>query len=326
MPDTNAAHWDNYWQGRASHQTGNALVEVGIENNHALKKFWTDTFSQQPKSIHIVDFACGAGSVLEHANELGFSKLTGIDVSQKALDVMMKKIPTASGICSHVDKVPSAENSADLVVSQFGVEYAGNRMQLFHAFQEMRRILKPGGEIIIVAHAKNSVIYEGCNGSLKNAQLIQDSKFLDIAKKTTLSLHENPNQTKNSNQQKLMGRLNQSAEPIMAWLRVADRSKDEFAKFAYHLLESSHKLITNHAKYSKAESAEWFVGIHAELEAYKGRMSSMTTAALSEEEITDLTGKLSEDHAQLVFSPLEKLYFPPNKKLAAWIIRASKSS
>jgi len=324
MPDTNAAHWDNYWQGRASHITGNALVEVGIENNHALKKFWANTFSQTSKSARIIDLACGAGSVLEHADKLGFTNLTGVDVSQKALDVMTKKIPAASGICAQVDNVPQADNSADLIVSQFGVEYAGSQAQLFDAFREMYRILKPSGEIVIVAHAKNSVIYEGCSGSLKNAKTIEESLFLDIAKKTTLTLYENRNQSNSANQQKLMEQLNQSAEPIMTWLREADRSQDEFAKFAYHILESSHKLITNHSAYSKIEALEWYTGIQAEIDAYTGRMSSMTKAALSELEIFDLIGKLDSGQTRLTFSPLDKLYFPPNKKLAAWIIEAKK--
>ena len=115
MPDTNAAHWDNYWQGRASNVSGNALVEVGIENNHALKTFWLEIFKPLEKSAHIVDFACGAGSVLEHAFNLGFLNLSGVDVSQKALDVMLAKIPTANGICAPVNKIDQTDNNLSLI-------------------------------------------------------------------------------------------------------------------------------------------------------------------------------------------------------------------
>lgn len=326
MPDTDAAHWDNYWRGRASHQTGNALVEVGIENNHALKEFWLDTFQQKSKSAYIIDFACGAGSVLEHAHTLGFSNLTGVDVSQKALDVMMQKIPAASGICSHVDKTPLEDESADFIVSQFGVEYAGSRKQLLNAFREMHRLLKPGGEITIIAHAKDGIIYEGCEASLKNAKIIEDSQFLEIAKKTIIAIHKNRILAENPGYQKLIGQLNESAEPIMAWLRGANREKDDFAKFSYHALESSHKLITHHNSYSKIDTLNWFKGIQSEIDAYKGRMSSMIKAALSKDEIESLIGALALARTTLKFSPLEPLFFPPNKKQAAWIIRAQKQA
>lgn len=276
------------------------------------------------KSTRVMDLACGAGSVLEHAHKLGFTNLTGVDVSQQALDVMLEKIPVARGICSQVDKLPQDQNSIDLIVSQFGVEYAGTRQKLHAAFQEMSRVLATKGRITIVAHAKNSVIYEGCSNSLEHAKLIDDSRFIETAKKTISSLHNNDREAAPATTQKLMESLNHSAEPIMAWLRNTDRSKNEFARFTYHLLESSHKLIANHAAYSKSESLNWFSGIEDEIEAYRGRMSSMTTAALSEVEISKLSEDLSTGQNGLSFLPVEKLYFPPNKKLAAWVIRAKK--
>jgi len=324
MSDLNAAHWDNYWQGRASKQSGNALVEVGIENNHALKTFWIDKFSQSKTSDKIIDFACGAGSVLEHAYGLGLSELTGVDVSQEALNVMKEKIPPAIGICAQVDNIPQADKSYDLVVSQYGVEYAGSRQNLLRSFQEMRRILKPTGRLTVIAHAKNGVIYEGCKTSLDNAKRIEESDFINLTAKILAILHAGDQEQDRASLQKQVTKLNEAAEPIMTWLKTSDTKQDDFARFTYHILQSSHKLITNHNAYSREDSLNWLSNIESEIDAYKGRMTSITKAALTEEEISELIQKLSLDEGSLTFDPTEEFYFGSKRKRAAWVIRARK--
>lgn len=324
MSDTNTSNWDNYWQGRSSQRSGNALVEVGIENNHALNAFWTDIFRKRETSEAIIDFACGAGSVLNHAHEAGFSDLTGVDVSQEALNVMTVKIPPAVGICSEVDKIPKSEKCYDLVVSQFGVEYAGSRKNLLLAFEQMQRILHPGGDIIIVAHAKDSIIYNGCKSSLDMTQMIEDSAFLTTAQRIVSIMPDAQAPETHAGLQEELVALGQAAEPIMAWLRTSDRNRDEFARYIYYVLESSHTLISNHAAYATTESIEWFSGVQAELDAYKGRMSSMTKAALSKDETSDLIDTLETEKTGLKFQPVEAFHFAPNDDLAAWVIHARK--
>ena len=324
MPKSDPENWDNYWQGRSSQRSGNALVEVGIENNHSLNQFWLDFFHAKSKSSEIADFACGAGSVLKHANSLDFSHLTGIDISPKALDIMQKKIPGATAICSPVNKTPLKNASFDIVVSQFGIEYAGNKNNLLQAFREMHRILKPDGEICVISHAENSVIHKGCLVSLSNIKVIETSRFIETAKNTLSKLYESDSGSTPQDFNAQFAQLNQSAQPIMEWLKTANRDKDNFAQFTYNMLESSHKLITRYQSYSFQDGLKWFEGIESELAAYKGRMTSMTQAAQSEEDLSILVKNLTQLESKLQFSALEKFYFPPDNKLAAWIIRASK--
>lgn len=325
MADTDAQNWDNYWQGRASNATGNALIEVGIEDNHDLNRFWLDFLNDKSKSTGIIDFACGAGSVLKHAHSLGLQNLTGVDISQSALRVLSRNISTASAICAPVDKTGLKDEFYDLAVSQFGIEYAGNRKKLQQAFQEMHRILKPGGDIAVISHIKDGIIYEGCRNSLTQIELIEKSQFITTVRQVILTLHKNQDQTQKAELQKLMDNLNTSAKPLSDWLRSVDRTKNEFARFTYHLLEASHKLITNHKGYTKADSLNWLKGMQSELAAYKGRMASMTQAALSAGELSSLIGKLTSNIAELTFQPHQTLHFNTNEKPAAWIIKASKA-
>ena len=323
MPKSDPKNWDNYWQGRSSQRSGNALVEVGIENNHTLNEFWIGFFHAKSKSSKIVDFACGAGSVLKHANSSGFRHLTGVDISPKALDIMQKKIPGAMAICSPVDKTPLEEASFDIAVSQFGIEYAGSKSNLLQAFQEMHRILKPGGEICVISHAENSVIHKGCLASLSNIKTIETSGFIETAKTTLSKLYSTDDGSNPQDINRQITQLNQSAQPIMEWLKTTNRDKDNFAQFAYNMLEASHKLITRYQSYSPQDALNWLKGIESELAAYKGRMTSMTQASQCEENLSKLIKSLDRSGSKLQFSPLEKFYFPPNNQLAAWIIRAS---
>jgi len=331
MADKHAKNWDNYWQGRASQESGNALVEVGIERNHQLKQFWQDIFSNESKSIKVIDFACGAGSVLEHAHKLGFTNLTGLDVSEKALDVMTQKIAGALTICAPVNQTGLDSEIYDLAVSQFGIEYAGDKDDFFQAFIEMYRTLKPGGKIVVIAHRVDGVITEGCQASLKQISLIEESEFIETSQDVISALHTPSRQREGAEFDELTQKLNTSAEPIMKWLKSyedleTEKENNEFTRFAYHLLESSHRLITHHKNYSKHDALSWFEGMKQELQAYKGRMLSMTKAALSSEDVSELQEKLLSKYgaSKIVFEPPETLHFNSTTKPAAWIIRASK--
>ena len=331
MTKKNTENWDNYWTGRASHQSGNALIEVGIERNHELKEFWTQIFSNNAKSSKVIDFACGAGSVLEHAHHIGFSDLTGLDVSEKALQVMTQKIVGAKSICAPVDKTGLEDNTYDLAVSQFGIEYAGNTENTYNALLEMYRILRPEGKMVVIAHMAGGVIAEGCQTSIRQIELIEQSQFIDTAKAVVTRLHNEDGTKAGHNIDSITQDLNSSAEPIMQWLRSfenieEEKAKNEFTRFVYHLLESSHRLISQYHNYTLRDSLKWFDGIQNEIQAYKGRMLSMTGAALSREDISSFQNRAVAELGKnkIIFETPKVMKFGANTKPAAWIIEAQK--
>ena len=314
--------WNNYWQGRSATQTGNALLGVGIENNEILSAFWQDVFKDKLVDTKIIDFACGAGSVLMQAKTAGLSDLTGLDVSENAIDVLKTKMPSVKGHVGFVDKTPYDSESYDMVVSQFGVEYAGSSDNILDAINEMIRILRPGGQIVLVAHIQGGAIASGCQRSLEQISLVNQSGFLKSAKEAFKAISKsqlNAAQVDKDRAVKTMKALNVTAEPIMAWLKELGPSKQEFARFTYHLLESTHKLMTNIQKYELDECLEWLEGMQSEILAYKGRMSSMIEAALSEKFVAQISDELS--NAGLRVNKAEKMYFLADNPPAAWIIR-----
>ena len=324
MTSDHAQDWNNYWQGRSAKASGNALLGVGIENNDVLTTFWQKIFNEKSKSTKIVDFACGAGSVLTHANEMGFSDLTGIDVSKNAIDVLKAKLPKVSGVVGAVDKTPFDTASFDMVVSQFGFEYAGGAEAIISTATEMTRILKPGGQIVLVAHIDGGAIASGCQRSLEQIALIQESGFFQSAADTFTAIYKAQESSKASDKAAMtnaMSNLNQAAQPIMTWLKRPGASQNEFARFAAHLLDSTHKLLVKHKNYALVDCVSWLNNMKAEVLAYEGRMSSMTGAAISDDLVSQIQNVFESQG--LSASPPEKLYFKAGDLPAAWVLKAA---
>jgi len=317
--------WNNYWQGRSAEVTGNALLGVGIENNDVLTQFWQDIFASIPNAAKLVDFACGAGSVLKQAQSAGLSNLTGIDISDKAIEVLQTKQPDVTGYVCPVDETPFENDSFDVVVSQFGFEYAGNQAQILRATNEMARILRAKGEIVLVAHIENGAIQRGCRQSLEQIVVILQSGFFDTAKATFSTIykaHELPEQQFTDAVKQSMLNLNLAVEPIMVWLKSAANQKNDFVRFIHYLIESTQKLLSKVQNYTLEDCLSWFGAMQTEIMSYQGRMSSMIDAAISEVTATHILEQFSG--AGLKTEALEKLYFIQGDDPAAWVLRARR--
>ena len=315
--------WDNYWQGRSANESGNALLGVGIENNDVLTQFWGKVFSEVPSATSMIDFACGAGSVLVHAEAAGISNLSGLDVSEDAIAVLKKKLPRVAGYVGKVDATSFEADSFDMVTSQFGFEYAGEEKTILATIKEMTRILRPKGRVVLVAHIEGGAIESGCRKSLEQITLIQKSGFFESAVSAFELIYKAQKGSISSGREEAvagMSRLNESAKPIMLWLRTARNSQNGFAKFGYYLLESTHKLLANHQKYELQDCLLWIKGMEAEVDAYQGRMSSMIKAAMSESLVARI--QKSFRYEDMSLQPPEKIYFTDKDLPAAWVLKS----
>lgn len=102
----------------------------------------------------ILDVATGTGDVaIQIASTLAGSKLTGIDLSEKMIEVGRKKISEAQlsdritlmqGDCL---ELPMPDNSFDAVTVAYGVRNFSN---LSKGYREMARVLRPGGMLAVL--------------------------------------------------------------------------------------------------------------------------------------------------------------------------------
>jgi ubiquinone/menaquinone biosynthesis C-methylase UbiE len=108
----------------------NALKAVGVEGKEVL------------------DFGCGDGRYSLLLKEMGANHVTGLDVSQKMIELARKKAEGERGIDFIVAdgmQVPLKNERVDLIVSNFVVHYFSDSEALF---EELSRILKINGSFI----------------------------------------------------------------------------------------------------------------------------------------------------------------------------------
>ncbi len=100
---------------------------------------------------HLVDFGCGNGAQTALLVSL-FDTVTGVDVEPEFLDAFTRRI-TAEGWQNKVTavpltdgRIPLVDSSADVVTSFTVLEHVPDEQA---ALAEMRRVLKPGGRLLI---------------------------------------------------------------------------------------------------------------------------------------------------------------------------------
>jgi len=107
----------------------------------------------------ILDIATGTGDFAIELIRLSPTKITGIDIAEKMLEIGREKIKQ-KGLSSKIEllemdceNMPFPDNTYDLATSAFGVR---NFENLNKGLSEMCRILKPGGRVLILEASEPS--------------------------------------------------------------------------------------------------------------------------------------------------------------------------
>ncbi len=131
----------------------NHLMSLGIDKSwrrRALKQVVEPKQSQQ-----ILDLACGTGdfSLAIAAKSHPDTRVAGVDLSEGMLSVMREKVAAAglgnriSAELGDAEHLPFGEGCFDRVTIAFGVRNFEHREA---ALREVRRVLKPGGKLVIL--------------------------------------------------------------------------------------------------------------------------------------------------------------------------------
>ena len=170
--------WSEYWENDSP--KGEVFVTSQGEKHPALAEYWARTFQGQARGTKIIDLASGAGSVFACLPEDHGHELFAADISDVALTLLRERFPSAHTVACSAAKVPLDDESFDLVVSQFGIEYAG-----VEAFAEAARLLAEGGRLVALCHISGGHIDAGYQAQLREARVVEESDFIDIAKRLT---------------------------------------------------------------------------------------------------------------------------------------------
>ncbi len=133
----------------------NRFLSAGIDQTWR-KKALNQLIKQQPK--YILDVATGTADVAIMASRLLHpEKITGIDISNKMLDIGRNKLKelklddTIELLNGDSETISFPDNTFDAVTVAFGVR---NFENLEKGLSEIQRVLKPGGKLVVLEFSK----------------------------------------------------------------------------------------------------------------------------------------------------------------------------
>ncbi len=279
FPDMNSGDtaWSDYWVSDGA--GGEVFVDREGNPHPALAKFWRDILDGLAPGTRIIDVACGAGSIYAHLPaDHGFA-LTGTDISAEALAALEKRIPGVNAVQCGADEIPCDDASFDLVLSQFGVEYAGIR-----AFAEAGRLLAPGGRLRALVHIEDGLIDRNNRAQLEEASVVQDCRFIDLALDLAEAVY--------SGDRKLVAAAEKAFVPaghaVSAGIRRCPRGVH------VHLFRGFRQLYERRQAYAREDVTGWLEQMGGEVERSLDRLTRMRNAAMSTDDMHRIAEELGE--------------------------------
>jgi ubiquinone/menaquinone biosynthesis C-methylase UbiE len=114
----------------------------------ALREHVADSIAPAAASFSLLDAGCGTGGMLKVVREkFPLADLTGVDQSEHAVELAAERGTRARLVAASVHDLPFPPDSFEFVLSLDVLSHAGVDDAL--ALHEMRRVLLPGGRLIL---------------------------------------------------------------------------------------------------------------------------------------------------------------------------------
>ncbi len=143
------------------------MVGRGMNSSHAPLTGWGLTHISVDKQDVVLDIGCGGGRTISRLAEMAAEgKVYGIDYSEKSVSLSSRKnrrliaqgrVEIRQG---EVSRLPYPDGMFDLVTA---VETHYFWPDLVSDFREVRRVLKPGGTLLVIGAAYKDGIHEERN-------------------------------------------------------------------------------------------------------------------------------------------------------------------
>lgn len=320
MQGGGAAPWQEFWAGG-----GKVDQALGGETQRIfLSRRWTQFFSSvaiSPSPV-IVDLAAGAGAIFRIAAPILRERacspaFVAVDAAFAAA-AARREARHFLGVAANAALLPIADAAAEIVVSQFGVEYAGEA-----AFAEAARILAPSGAFCAVAHYRGGAIEAEC---AENARLMAAAGIEALtacARKALAAAYERSRKSKKPlvDEEAEASLRNAMAQAIAG----AEAAPESAAKTALaRFLGDLARLCVRRFAYEPDEALAWIDAMAAALSAYRRRMEAMQRTALDERRIEAIARNFAAS-GFAVFSARPTAFIeggPP----AAWTIEARRAA
>jgi ubiquinone/menaquinone biosynthesis C-methylase UbiE len=133
----------------------------------------------------VLDVACGTGIVARLALDAVAPNgtVTGLDATPDMLEVARRKNPGVEWHHAPAERMPLADENFDVVVCSLGLMFFEDKVG---ALREMRRVLAPGGRVVIGTPGPTPPLFEAIETSLSEHVGPAASMFVRVV----FSLHE----------------------------------------------------------------------------------------------------------------------------------------
>lgn len=270
-----ARSWDIYWRGAE----GRAAFSADGAGHPLVQHFWTAYFTgaaNRFETPRVMDIASGNGALLERAGSAFRSpgaSFTCLDVSPVAVAALQQRFPGVQGLVADARAIPVQSGSFDILVSQFGVEYAG-----LDAIGEAARIVRVGGEIVLLLHHHDSAIHRQCTASLDAVSRLRRVEFFPRA---TRMFEAGFAAVRGA----AKGPYDSAARDLVPAIREMESVMQTHGRHIANdtVLRLYTDVRTMHERiqyYEPADVLDWLAAMQHEVDAYEGRMRSMCEAAI----------------------------------------------
>jgi len=131
-----------------------AVVDWGFLHSGALYRRWTQKRHGLTPGMRLLDVACGTGLVAVAAAQIlgSAENITCLDPSEGMLAIARTKL-AARFVVGRAEALPFADESFDFLTMGYALRHVAS---LEEAFGEFRRVLRPGGTLLILEVTKPS--------------------------------------------------------------------------------------------------------------------------------------------------------------------------
>ncbi len=300
-----ADKWSDYWANEGA--SGEVFVGRDGSKNPHLTSFWRIQFSGLAPASRIMDLAAGAGSVYSHLPDSHGLTLYATDLSLQALQLLKTRRPDVRSVACSATTPSFPDASFDLVVSQFGVEYAGTG-----AFQRAADLVARSGRLAILCHYRDGYIDSRNRHLLEGARKALETGFIDHAiDMTQASFRPDIRRFETARRAFI---------PVERELSAYVRTNPQGVHA--HLYAGFRQLFENREQYDADDIVQWLVAMKGDIEKNISRLSQMRQAASSEDSIRRICREYAgRGLRKVAYSPFS---LPEQSLPVAWSITACR--